>query len=550
MRQRFVPIVLLSLCLVALAPLPALSQGAGSPQVAISQIDASRYPDMTLYLAVNDANGVAISGLAPDAFQLIQDDKPLTRFDVRPVERTTPLTLVMALDTSNSMRGMPLEAMKAAANGFIDGLGPNDRLAIYSFSGDVALLQDYTADRDLLKSKVAALSTSEATALYEAVYQAANHVDTAAPGRKALVVLTDGKNEPYNRTPRTLDEAITQAKSVGVPVYTLGFGGVQDEPLTRLTQETQGQYLRRPSAAEIGALFAQLTGQLQMQYVATFRVDNPTSGDHSLEVEVETTEGKARTAQPRVYTVVYVQPTAVPTAVPTAAPTAAPTTAPTVVALAIPAATPVMIVEEARTGLSWWLLPLLGLGLVAAGGSAYYFARQNRAPRICPTCGRTMDPRWKTCLFCEQGIAVAPHEPETMHGILVPQPAAGSADTSLLAHAVEATPTVILKDQRTPPALAWLIVEKGVHAGHEFRLNATDTTIGRAAQNDIVLDDSAISRNQAKVRREGDAWVLYDMGATNPTEVNGQTITRHALRDGERVTMGETVFVFKDIGQV
>ena len=44
--------------------------------------------------------------------------------------------------------------------------------------------------------------------------------------------------------------------------------------------------------------------------------------------------------------------------------------------------------------------------------------------------------------------------------------------------------------------------------------------------------------------------MLYDMGATNPTEVNGQTITRHALRDGERVTMGETVFVFKDIGQV
>lgn len=545
MRQRFVLIIIVSLCLVALAPPSAFSQGAGAPQVAISQIDASHYPDMTLYLAVNDANGLPISGLAPDAFQILQDGKRLPKFDVRPVARTTPLTMVLALDTSNSMRGEPLEALKAAATRFIDGLGPNDRLALYTFSGDVALAQDYTADRDLLKARVAGLSTSEATALYEAVYQAAGHLDAAAPGRKAVVVLTDGRNEPYNRTPRTLDEAIGQAKTVGVPVYTLGFGGVQDEPLTRLTQETQGQYLRGPSAAEIGALFARLAGQLQNQYVATFTVDNPASGDHSLEVEVETAAGTARTAQPRVYTVVYVQPTAVPTVAPTAVPTSAPTLAPTPAPTLAPTVVPLPI-SPPTEGLPWWLLPLLAVGLVAAGGGAYYFVHQNRAPRVCPTCGRTMDPKWKTCLFCEQGIGLTTHEPETMHGI--PVPGGGPAETSLMSQMSEPAPTVMLKAERTPPALAWLIVETGVHAGHEFRLNAQETTIGRAAQNDIVLDDTAVSRNQAKVRREGNAWVIYDMGATNPTEVSGQAITRHTLRDGERVTVGETVFVFKEVG--
>jgi pSer/pThr/pTyr-binding forkhead associated (FHA) protein len=88
-------------------------------------------------------------------------------------------------------------------------------------------------------------------------------------------------------------------------------------------------------------------------------------------------------------------------------------------------------------------------------------------------------------------------------------------------------------------------MEKGERVGQEFRLHEGDTSIGRAGTNDIVLEDPTVSRQQAKIRLEGDEFYIYDLGATNPTRVNGRVITKQKLADGDRVEMGNTVFVFK-----
>jgi len=98
-----------------------------------------------------------------------------------------------------------------------------------------------------------------------------------------------------------------------------------------------------------------------------------------------------------------------------------------------------------------------------------------------------------------------------------------------------------------PQPLGWLVMTKGPQAGREFRLNLDETTLGRAAENDILLDDPTVSRYHAKVRREEEDFYLYDMAATNPTLVNGQAITRHLLQEGDQVEIGEMVFVFKRV---
>jgi pSer/pThr/pTyr-binding forkhead associated (FHA) protein len=94
--------------------------------------------------------------------------------------------------------------------------------------------------------------------------------------------------------------------------------------------------------------------------------------------------------------------------------------------------------------------------------------------------------------------------------------------------------------------MGWLVVERGPQEGREFRLSEV-TDIGRGGENDIVLDDPAVSRQHAKVRLEEGIFTIFDLGATNPTEVNGQEIGRHQLLDGDRVTIGKTVLVFKQI---
>ena len=110
--------------------------------------------------------------------------------------------------------------------------------------------------------------------------------------------------------------------------------------------------------------------------------------------------------------------------------------------------------------------------------------------------------------------------------------------------------TVALR--REPPTFAWLVIVDGIHAGHIFRLHSDVTVIGRDPSCDIVLDDSAISRQHDKVRVvEGEdkrkTFVLHDLATENGTFVNDEEITKHELGDGDRILIGQAKLVFKQI---
>lgn len=103
--------------------------------------------------------------------------------------------------------------------------------------------------------------------------------------------------------------------------------------------------------------------------------------------------------------------------------------------------------------------------------------------------------------------------------------------------------TVIIR--RAPASFAYLFWLNTVRRGDHAALRAEGTTIGREAEADVVLDDETVSGEQARVRKEGESWFLYDLAATNPTQVAGQPITRHELKDGDRLTIGTTELAFR-----
>lgn len=110
--------------------------------------------------------------------------------------------------------------------------------------------------------------------------------------------------------------------------------------------------------------------------------------------------------------------------------------------------------------------------------------------------------------------------------------------------------TVLLR--AGPPSFAWLVAINGPWAGRLFRLNPKGTVLGRDARSDIILDDDAVSGLHAKVRVEGEEddrpkFYIHDLASTNGTFVNDEAITRCPLSDGDRIVVGQTTLVFKQV---
>ena len=69
--------------------------------------------------------------------------------------------------------------------------------------------------------------------------------------------------------------------------------------------------------------------------------------------------------------------------------------------------------------------------------------------------------------------------------------------------------------------------------------------IGRQSDNDLVVTDPGVSRHHAEVINTNGTCTLHDLGSTNGTYVNGTVVSEHALRDGDRISLGSTIVEFR-----
>lgn len=81
--------------------------------------------------------------------------------------------------------------------------------------------------------------------------------------------------------------------------------------------------------------------------------------------------------------------------------------------------------------------------------------------------------------------------------------------------------------------------------GKEFRLSGDRSVIGRLAGSEVELQDPGASRRHAEIRRQGDDYVLVDLGSTNGTLLNDSPVKESTLNDGDRITIGRTVLEFR-----
>jgi VWFA-related protein len=316
-------LLLAGLPAVALAVTMALGSTAraqqSGPSLTVAQVDAAAYPKLNAVVTVLDANGVPVPGLTAAQFHAFDGS---TEIPVRAVTSAQdpglPLDVVLAIDTSGSMAGAPLDRAKQAAVAFVNALGANDSVTLLAFADTVRTPAPAGADHAAVIDAINGLQAGGATALYDAVQGAVYAAVSAQAPRKAVVLLSDGQNDTQAST--TGDAALGAVRSGGLPVFTIGFGDQPDAAFLRsLSDATHGQYAGA-NAANVADVYAAIGTLLRGQYglaldasaaadgkPATLRIVADAAGG-TVEATSQFTRGAAPAVQP-VPTTAQAQPT-------------------------------------------------------------------------------------------------------------------------------------------------------------------------------------------------------------------------------------------------
>ena len=90
---------------------------------------------------------------------------------------------------------------------------------------------------------------------------------------------------------------------------------------------------------------------------------------------------------------------------------------------------------------------------------------------------------------------------------------------------------------------AYLIVLAGSNVGEMYRIEGTETVIGRATGATIRLNDDGISRRHARVVQTAAGVMIEDLHSANGTLVNGEPVGHHPLHDGDKIRLGSTTIL-------
>ncbi|MGH2710664.1 MAG: FhaA domain-containing protein [Actinomycetota bacterium] len=79
----------------------------------------------------------------------------------------------------------------------------------------------------------------------------------------------------------------------------------------------------------------------------------------------------------------------------------------------------------------------------------------------------------------------------------------------------------------------------------EWPLSAERSVIGRLSGSEVEIQDPGASRQHAEIRRDGEDFIVVDLGSTNGTLLNDSPVSEATLEDGDRITIGRTILEFR-----
>lgn len=237
--------------------------------LTFQEIVADDFPEVTANVLAADDQGTPITGLTQASFVVSEDNFDVDISEVQTFQEAGgAVSVALAIDRSGSMSGQALTDAKEAATSFVQQLdySAGDEGAIVSYARDVTIDQPFTDDVSLLEDAIAGLNAGGNTALYDAIVESLD-ITSGQAGSKAVIAMTDGKN---NNSSNSVQDIIDKADITGIPVYTIGFGSVDQSVLETIAEETGGEFYVAPTSGDLDQIYQLISQQIRNRYSITY----------------------------------------------------------------------------------------------------------------------------------------------------------------------------------------------------------------------------------------------------------------------------------------
>jgi tight adherence protein B len=254
---------------------------AADVAVIVRDVSLAEFPRVKLQL---DVPSTGASANTEPQFEIIENGRSVEVLSTHKIE-ADPVDVILAIDTSGSMKGASLEAAKKAAKAFIQELQPESKVGVVAFASKPRVVSPIGPQTALLASAIDGLQAADETALYDALSAVAAQSAQAGVKRPVAVLLSDG-GDTVSRG--TLDAALKELRAAKTPVLVVALPSAEadSDALQTIATQTGGRFLGVADAKNLVEVYRTLAQQLQTTWNVTYVSNRPATKDLDVETRV------------------------------------------------------------------------------------------------------------------------------------------------------------------------------------------------------------------------------------------------------------------------
>jgi len=256
--------------------------------IIVKKTDIDKYPKVNIYINFEEGSVLGSQDLQQDNFTILENGEEVRGLSVERVASITePIGVVLAIDTSGSMKEKPIEDARDAASLFMDEMRRIDEFAIVGFDDAITIYSTFTSNRQKLKDSIARISAKGETSLFDGIIIAADQFKKREDIKhRYLIVLSDGMDTVSRLTAQ---DAIAKAQQEQIIIYAIALMSYDFNPVNidNISHSTGGELLTAADSGELKELYKAISRKIRNQYRISYTSLWPNTDTIDISISIE-----------------------------------------------------------------------------------------------------------------------------------------------------------------------------------------------------------------------------------------------------------------------